>query len=250
MKQFGLKGISLPAEYGGSDFDTVDYSAAVMELAKVDAPVAITTVSHTSLGTPPSFLFRRERLKKKYLLKVASGEALLALGLTEPPASSDKKSVGIVVIRIGQKYLTISYISIGALLVITAKAAYQKAMVYSKDRIAFGKPINHFQSNSFILTYMATKIEATKLLVYQGVWLKDRREDFTNKATMVKFYASEADMEIAWEAILIHGGYHYVNEYDVERFFRESKTLEIVEGTSEIQRLTISREIFKDKMTS
>ena len=169
MGQFGLMGTSLPTEDGESDLDWVAYSAAVMELAKVDAPVAITMVSHTSLGTSPPFLF---------------------------------------------------------------------------------KPINHFQSHSFILTYMATKIEATELLVYQGAWLKNRREVFTNKATMVKFYPSEADMEIAWEAIQIHGSCRYVNEYDVERFFRDAKTLEIVEGTSEIQRLTISREIFKDKMTS
>ena len=247
MRQFGLKGISLPVEYGGSDFDTVDHSAAVMELAKVDAPEAITMVSHKSLETSPLFLFRKGKLEKKYLPKIASGEALLGLGLTDPPASSDKKSIGTVFIKIGQKC---PYIFIGALSVITAKGAYKKAMVYSKDRIAFGKPINHFQSNSFILTYMATKIEATELLVCQGAWLKDRREDFTNKATMVKLYASEADMEIAWEAIQIHGSYRHVNEYDVERFFREAKTLEIVEGTSEIQRLTISRAIFKDKMTS
>ncbi len=122
---------------------------------------------------------------------------------------------------------------------ITVKAAYKKAIVYSRDRITFGKPINHFQSNSFILTYMATKIEATELLVYQDARLKDRSEDFTN----------EAAMEIAWEAIQIHEGYGYVQEYDVERFFRDSKALEIVEGSSEIQRLTISREIFKDNMT-
>ena len=146
------------------------------------------------------------------------------------------------------KSLTLGRISIGALSVGTAKAAYQKAMEYSNDRIAFNKPINHFQSISFKLADMATKIEASELLVYHASWLKDKGENFIKEAAMAKLYASEAAMEITREAIQIHGGYGYVHEYDVERFFRDAKILEIVDGTSEIQRLTISREIIKDKM--
>ena len=144
--------------------------------------------------------------------------------------------------------LTLGRISIGALSVGTAKAAYQKAMEYSNDRIAFNKPINHFQSISFKLADMATKIEASELLVYHAAWLKDKGENFIKEAAMAKLYASEAAMEITREAIQIHGGYGYVHEYDVERFFRDAKILEIVDGTSEIQRLTISREIIKDLM--
>ena len=146
------------------------------------------------------------------------------------------------------KGLTLGRISIGALSVGTATAAYEKAMAYSKDRIAFNKPINHFQSNSFKLADMATKIEASELLVYHAAWLRDKGESFIKEAAMAKLYASEAAMEITREAIQIHGGYGYVHEYDVERFFRDAKILEIVEGTSEIQRLTISREIMKNKM--
>ena len=146
------------------------------------------------------------------------------------------------------KGFTLGRLSIGALSIGTAKAAYQKALVYSNDRIAFNKSINHFQSNSFKLADMATKIEASELPVYHAAWLKDEGENFIKEAAMAKLYASKVAMEITMEAIQIHGGYGYVHEYDVERFFRDAKILEIIDGTSEIQRLTISREIFKDKM--
>ena len=119
-------------------------------------------------------------------------------------------------------------------------------MEYSNNRIAFNKPINHFQPISFKLADIATKIEASELLVYHAALLKDKGENFIKEAAMAKLYASEAAMEITRESIQIHGGYGYVHEYDVERFFRDAKILEIVEGTSEIQRLTISREIMKD----
>tara|TARA_Y100001980_G_C14461440_1_gene243268 strand:+ start:126 stop:578 length:453 start_codon:yes stop_codon:yes gene_type:complete len=122
-----------------------------------------------------------------------------------------------------------------------------KAMVYSKDRIAFFRPINHFQSNSFKLADMAIKIEASELLVFHAAWLKDKGKNFIKEAAMAKLHSSEAAMEITREA-QIHGGYGYVHEYDVECFFRDAKILEIVEGTSEIQRLTISREIIKNNI--
>ena len=146
------------------------------------------------------------------------------------------------------KSLTLGRLSIGALSVGTSKAAHQKAMEYSNDRIAYNKPINHFQSISFKLADMATKIEASALLVCHAAWLKDKGENFIKEAAMAKLYASETAMEFTREAIQIHGGYGYVHEYDVERFFRDAKILEIVDGTSEIQRLTISRETNKDKM--
>ena len=122
-------------------------------------------------------------------------------------------------------------------------------MKYSNDgRIAFNKPINHFQSISFKLADMATKIEASELLVYHAAWLKDKGKNFIKEAAMAKLYASEAAMEITMEAIQTYGRYDYVHENDVGRFFRDAKILEIVEGTSEILRLTISKEIIKDKM--
>ncbi len=144
------------------------------------------------------------------------------------------------------KTLTSGRVSIGALSVGTAVGAYERALAYSKEREAFGKSIYKFQSVGFKLADMATKIEASKLLVYHAAWMKDQGLDITKEAAMAKLFASETAMEVTTEAIQVLGGYGYVRDYGVERFFRDAKILEIGEGTSEIQRLIISREIIKD----
>ena len=144
------------------------------------------------------------------------------------------------------KTLTSGRISIGALSVGTALGAYEKALKYSIERSAFNKPIHEFQSIGFKLADMATAIEASKLLVYHAAWLKDQGKRINKEAAMAKLFASETAMDVTSEAIQIHGGYGYVKDYDVERYFRDAKILEIGEGTSEIQRLIISREIIKD----
>ena len=144
------------------------------------------------------------------------------------------------------KTLTSGRISVGALAVGTAQGAYERALQYSTEREAFGRPINNFQSISFKLADMATDIEASKLLIYHAAWMKDQNKDIVKEAAMAKLFASETAMRVATDAIQIHGGYGYVKEYDVERYFRDAKILEIGEGTSEIQRLIISREILKE----
>jgi len=144
------------------------------------------------------------------------------------------------------KTLASGRISIGALSVGTALGAYEKALNYSKERNAFNKPIHEFQSIAFKLSDMATKIEASKLLVFHAAWLKDQGKSINKEAAMAKLFASETAMEVTREAIQVYGGYGYVKEYDVERYFRDAKILEIGEGTSEIQRIIISREILKD----
>jgi len=136
-------------------------------------------------------------------------------------------------------------ISVAALAVGTAEGAYLRALQYSTERKAFGKKIHRFQSIGFKLADMATQIEAAKLLVFHAAWMKDQGKDVTKEAAMAKLFASEVAMDATTDAIQIHGGYGYVREYDVERFFRDAKVLEIGEGTSEIQRLVISREIIK-----
>ena len=146
------------------------------------------------------------------------------------------------------KTLTSGRVSIGALSVGTALGAYEKAIKYSLEREAFGKQISKFQSIGFMLADMATKIEAAKLLVYNAAWMKDNNLDITKEAAMAKLFASETAMEVATDAIQVHGGYGYVKDYDVERYFRDAKILEIGEGTSEIQRLIISREIIKQAL--
>ncbi len=336
MGDLGLMGIPVSEKYGGAGMDTVAYASAVMELAKVDASLAITMAAHTSLGTVPIVLTGTEEQKQKWVPLLASGKTLGAFGLTEPEAGSDagstrttavkygdhyvvngskifitnaseagvlsftaqiieegiKKGIGaftiptdITGLKIGPKEKKMGWrasdtrqlffedmkvpvenilgnpkegfktflktliggrISVGALAVGTAEGAYKKALKYSTERKAFGREIYKFQSIGFKLADMATRIEAAKLLVFNSAWMKDQGKDVTKEAAMAKLFASEVAMDVTTEAIQIFGGYGYVAEYDVERFFRDAKILEIGEGTSEVQRLVISREIIKD----
>ena len=142
--------------------------------------------------------------------------------------------------------LTGGRITIGALALGTAQGAYERALKYSCEREAFGKQINKFQAISFKLADMATSIEASKHLVYNAAYLKDNDQDIIKEAAMAKLFSSEMCMRVTTEAIQVLGGYGYIKEYDVERFFRDSKILEIGEGTSEVQRIIISREILKN----
>ena len=335
MGDLGLMGIPVPEQYGGAGMDTVAYAAAIMELAKADASVAITVAAHTSLGTMPIVLSGSEEQKKEYVPKLASGKMLGAFGLTEPDAGSDagatkttaekngdyyivnggkifitnagvagilsfttkiiengeNKGIGAFVVptdidglTIGPpekkmgwkasdtrqlffenmsvpkanmiaepaegfktflKTLTGGRISVAALAVGTAEVAYDRALRYSNERSAFGKKIHQFQPVGFKLADMATQIEAAKLLTFHAAWKKDQGLDIVKEAAMAKLFASEVAMKTTTDAIQVHGGYGYVKDYDVERYFRDAKILEIGEGTSEIQRLIISREILK-----
>lgn len=336
MGELGLLGIPVPEKYGGAGMDTIAYTAAVIELAKVDASLAITMAAHTSLGTMPIVLFGSEEQKLKYVPDLASGKMLGCFGLTEPGAGSDAGATqttaelkdgeyiingskifitnageaGLLnltaqVIRDGKKLgigaftvpmdtegleimpkekkmgwrssdtrqlfftnmrvpaenmigdpaggfrtflktLVGGRISVAALAVGTAEGAYERALKYSTEREAFGKPIYKFQSISFKLADMATQIEAAKLLVYHAAWLQDQGAEMLKEAAMAKLFASEVAMDVTTEAIQVFGGYGYVKEYDVERYFRDAKVLEIGEGTSEIQRIVISRQIINN----
>ena len=137
-------------------------------------------------------------------------------------------------------------ITIGGLSLGIAEGAFNAATKYSKERSAFGKEINKFQGVSFKISDMATRIEAAKHLVYHAAWLKDNNLPFIKEAAMAKLFSSETAMYVTTEAIQIHGGYGYIKEYNVERYFRDAKLLEIGEGTSEIQRIVISREILNN----
>jgi alkylation response protein AidB-like acyl-CoA dehydrogenase len=126
-----------------------------------------------------------------------------------------------------------------------AAGAYELALEYSKERKTFGKPISQHQAIQFKLADMATTIEAARLLVYKAAWLKDQGEDYSHASAMAKLYASQIAMEVTIEAIQVHGGYGYVKEYHVERLMRDAKITQIYEGTSEIQKIVISRGILK-----
>ncbi len=335
MSELGLMGFHIPKKYGGSELDMISYAIVIMELARVDASVAITMAAHTSLGTLPLLMLGNEKQKEMYLPSIASGESISAFGLTEPSSGSDagacetkailkegyylinggkifitnagkakllsftaqveengnKVGIGAFIIptntpglEIGPKEkkmgwcasdtrqlffremkipqssllgdpssgfktflktLTSGRISVGALAVGTALGAYEKSLKYSKERKAFGQYIHEFQPISFKLADMATSIEASKLLVFHAAWMKDQGYNIKKESAMAKLFASETAMKVTIDAIQIHGGNGYVKDYDVERYFRDAKILEIGEGTSEIQRLIIAQEILK-----
>jgi alkylation response protein AidB-like acyl-CoA dehydrogenase len=126
-----------------------------------------------------------------------------------------------------------------------ASGAYELSVKYSKERKAFGKEIMHHQAIQFKIADMATRIEASRLLCFRAAWEKDQGIDFTLSSSMAKVFASETAMWVATEAVQIHGGYGFVKEYHVERMMRDAKITQIYEGTSEVQRIVISRSILK-----
>lgn len=137
-------------------------------------------------------------------------------------------------------------ISIAALSLGIAKGAYEAALNYSKERHQFGKPISSFQGISFKLADMATKIQASELLIRKAGHLKDTGKSSTTISAMAKYYASETAVSVANDAVQVYGGYGYIKEFPVEKFYRDSKLCTIGEGTSEIQKLVISRQILRD----
>ena len=134
-------------------------------------------------------------------------------------------------------------IGIAAMAVGIAQGAMEKAIQYAKERKQFNQPLAHFQATQFKLAEMAVKIDIARNYVYKAAWLKDQGRPFSKEAAIAKYYASEMAMEVCDEAIQIHGGYGYMREYEVERYMRDAKLLEIGEGTSEIQKLVIARHI-------
>ena len=127
-----------------------------------------------------------------------------------------------------------------------AAGAYELALAYSKERKAFGKEISKHQAIQFKLADMATNIEAARMLVYKAAWMKDQGMAYGQASAMAKLYASKVAMEVTVEAVQVHGGYGFVKEYHVERLMRDAKITQIYEGTSEVQKIVISRGVLKD----
>lgn len=150
--------------------------------------------------------------------------------------------------KFAMKTLSGGRIGIAAQALGIAGGAYELAVNYSKEREAFGKPISRHQAIAFKLADMATEIEAAKLMVYRSAWLKDQHMDYDTASSMAKLFASDVAMRHTVEAVQIHGGYGFVKEYHVERLMRDAKITQIYEGTSEIQRIVISRNILKGQL--
>ena len=150
--------------------------------------------------------------------------------------------------KFAMKTLNGGRIGIAAQALGIAAGAYELSVAYSKERTAFGKPISKHQAIAFKLADMATDIEAARLLVYRAAWLKDQHMDYGSASAMAKLFASETAMKHTVEAVQIHGGYGYVKEYHVERLMRDAKITQIYEGTSEVQRIVISRGVLKGQL--
>jgi alkylation response protein AidB-like acyl-CoA dehydrogenase len=150
--------------------------------------------------------------------------------------------------KFAMKVLSGGRIGIAAQALGIAAGAYELAVKYAKEREAFGKPIGQHQAIAFKLADMATEIEAARLLVYRAAVVKDKGLDYTTAAAMAKLFASEVAMKHTVEAIQIHGGYGYVKEYHVERLMRDAKITQIYEGTSEMQRIVISRAVLNGQL--
>jgi alkylation response protein AidB-like acyl-CoA dehydrogenase len=335
LGRLGLMGVVVPEEYGGSGLSYIEYVTVIQEISKVCGAIGLSLAAHNSLCTGHILAFGNETQKKKYLPRLASGEAIGAWGLTEANTGSDAGNmsctavkegsewvlngtknwithgisghIAVVVARTGEPrtknnatafivergtpgfsggkkenklgmrasetaemifdnchipdanrlgevgdgfrqalgVLDGGRISIAALSVGIAKGALDAALQYSKERHQFDQPICNFQGISFKLADMATEVAAAELLTFQAADLKNKHLPMTRQAAMAKYYASEVAVRTATEAVQIFGGYGYTKDFPVEKFYRDSKLCTIGEGTSEIQKIVIAREVLK-----
>jgi short/branched chain acyl-CoA dehydrogenase len=331
LGDLGLMGIPYPAEYGGGGADTLSYTIAVEELARVDSSVAITVAAHTSLGTWPIYAFGSDAHKSEWLPQLCAGTKLGAFGLTEPEAGSDagntkttaKLDDGEWVIDGAKQFITnagteisgfvtitaltgeneisnilvpsgtpgYSYgapyrkmgwnasdtrplafddcrvpeenlvgrrgdgfkqflqtlaggrISVSAMGVGLAQGALDEALAYAKERRAFGQPISRYQAIQIKIADLSAEIEAARLLTYKAALEKDAGRDFDLTAAQAKLKTGRLAVRATEEAVQIHGGYGYIEEYPVCRFYRDAKILTIGEGTDEVQQMVIARRL-------
>ncbi len=336
LAELGFMGMMVDPKYGGSGMDTLSYVLAMEEISKVDASTSVCMSVNNSLVCWGLEKFGSEEQKQKYLVPLATGEAIGAFCLSEPEAGSDATSQKTTAIDMGDHYLlngTKNWITNGSsasvYLVIAqtdveaghrginafiiergmegfvvgakedkmgirgsdthtllfndvkvpkenrigedgfgfkfamkvlsggrigiaaqalgiAGGALELATDYSKERKAFGKEISKHQAIAFKLADMATEVEAAKMLVYRSALDKDQGRNYDQSSAMAKMYASKVAMEQTVEAVQIHGGYGFVKEYHVERLMRDAKITQIYEGTTEVQKIVISRNLLKD----
>jgi alkylation response protein AidB-like acyl-CoA dehydrogenase len=336
MGEMGLLGMQIPEEYGGAGMKFLDYVVALEEISRADASVGLTMASHNSLCTGHLYLAGNEAQRRKYLPRLASGQALGGWGLTEPGSGSDagaartravprgsagwvingtktfitqgsvgsiyvvlastspeKKQKGLTAFivergtpgfrtgkriekmglhasdttelvfeevevpdeqRLGEidagffdtlKILDKGRIGIGAWAVGIGRAALEASLKYAKERVQFDKPIADFQAIQHMLADMATELDAARLLVWRAALLQDKKQKTTQESATAKYYAARATMRACNAAVQIHGGYGYTREFDVERYLRDAKLGEIGEGTNEVQKMVIARELLK-----
>lgn len=332
LGEMGFLGIVFPEEYGGVGMDKITDCIFSEEMGKVNAGMTMCINAHVGLSMFPIYKFGTDEQKEKYLIPGIEGKLIGSLGLTEPNAGSDARSIRSQAVKKGDKYIlngTKTWITngnmcdysiiaaytdktkkgegislfivdkdcpgfkvgakihklghkaadtgelifencevpeqnllvgqggfssaMGTLLgarithaaksVGIAQAALDYALQYSKEREAFGRPISKFQAISFKLADMAVKVEAARLMVYKAAWLYSNDKKCIKEASMAKLYAAEVVQSVTTEAVQVLGGYGYGVEYPVERYYRDAKLASLTEGTSEVQKIVISREL-------
>lgn len=335
MADLGFMGIMVDQKYGGGGMDTISYTIAMEEIAKVDAAASVIMSVNNSLVCSLLSKFGNEFQKDKYLKKLSKGELLGAFSLSEPQSGSDASNMLTIAKKDGDNYIlngTKNWVTNGknsdivivAALTTTgighkgiscfivekgfdgfesgkpekklgirssdttelyfdnvkvpkenligqegdgfkicletldggrigiasqalgiAQASLDASVKYSKERKQFNKPISAFQALQFKMADMSISIDTSRLLVHKAAWLKDNHKPYAIAAAKAKLYASEVAMKASTECVQIHGGYGYMRETGVERFMRDAKITQIYEGTSEVQRLVIARDLLK-----
>src|SRR5207237_64282 len=259
LAEMGLLGVIFPEQYGGAGLGYIEYATAIEELSRVDGSVGLIVAAHNSLCSNHIFKFGTETHKQKYLSPLAQGKKENKLGMR----ASDTAEVIFSDCRVPQenllghegegfigslKILDGGRISIAALALGMAQGALDAAVKYAKQRKQFGQAISEFQAIQFKLADMATEVQPARLLVYQAAWLADKKDvRFTRESSMAKLFASEVAVRVANECVQIHGGYGFIKDYPAEKFYRDVKLCTIGEGTSEIQKLVIARQLLGKK---
>ncbi len=230
---------------GSKTFTTnAHYADVCVAMAVTDRAAAQHGISAFLIdkGTPG---FRCGKKENKLGLRAsATGEVIFEGCRLGPDQLLGRKNDGFVD---SLKILDGGRISIAALSIGMAQGAYDASLSYSKMRKQFGRPISEFQAIQHKLVDMAVDIDAARLLNYRAAWMLDRGQRVTRESSMAKLFASEAAVRIAGEAVQIHGGYGFIKDYPVEKFYRDVKLCTIGEGTSEIQRLVIARQLLKTR---
>jgi alkylation response protein AidB-like acyl-CoA dehydrogenase len=219
---------------------TVGDTFVVMALTNRKDPKNGTTAFIVEKGTPG---FRASKKEDK-LGHRASDTSSLTFEECKIPEENVLGEIG-AGFRNTMQILEGGRIAIGALSVGTAQGAYEAAVKYSKERKQFGKPICEHQAVQWMLADMATEIDAARLLTYRAAWLRQSGKPFAKEAFMAKLFASEVAVRVANDCVQIHGGYGYIKEFPAEKFYRDAKLLTIGEGTSEVQRMAIAKQLLK-----
>ena len=218
------------------------FAGTIVIMASTDMSKGAKGISAFILDGNTQGMIRKKRLDK--LGFNASNTSGLILEDVRVPKDRLLGEVNMAFIQ-ALKILDAGRIGVGAMALGIGRACLEDSIEYAQERQQFGQPISNFQAIQWKLSDMATELDAARLLLYRAVQLKNEGERCTKEASMGKLFSSEAAMKAAVKAVQIHGGYGYIKDYPVERYFRDAKLCEIGEGTSEIQRIVIAREILK-----